>query len=195
MILYLGLDAPPNCFHYPVIKIMPKELSQQDLANLTSSTHVIFTSKTAVQILKKQAQNLKDKTILAVGKKTAGLLQDFGFNPLVASNECAEGIIDLLKEIPLTNPQFFWPHSNLSRDLISSFIKEKGYRFFEAIIYNTVPQTPLPIPNLNQFEEIIFTSPSTIDGFLAIFGTLPPNKKLTAIGPITEKKLQEELMV
>jgi uroporphyrinogen-III synthase len=39
------------------------------------------------------------------------------------------------------------------------------------------------------FDEIVFTSPSTVAAFKEIFGALPRGKKLVAIGPITEEAL------
>jgi uroporphyrinogen-III synthase len=46
------------------------------------------------------------------------------------------------------------------------------------------------VPNLAAFDEIVFTSPSTIEAFLAIFGALPRDKILTPVGPVTEAALR-----
>ena len=48
--------------------------------------------------------------------------------------------------------------------------------------------------NLLEFDEIFFTSPSTVDGFLNIFGAFPKNgPRLVSIGPITKAYLEKKL--
>jgi uroporphyrinogen-III synthase len=51
-----------------------------------------------------------------------------------------------------------------------------------------------PIPSLASIREIIFTSPSTVEGFFDIFKGEPlENKKLNCIGPVTENALAKIL--
>jgi uroporphyrinogen-III synthase len=61
---------------------------------------------------------------------------------------------------------------------------------FTAIdLYDPIFQAPLPIPNLDEFDEIVFTSPSTVRAFLAIYGEIPKDKIIAPIGPITKMSL------
>jgi uroporphyrinogen-III synthase len=56
-------------------------------------------------------------------------------------------------------------------------------------LYETVAQRVEPVPDLRLFDEIVFTSPSTVDAFFEIFGHIPSGKKIVAIGPVTADRL------
>ncbi len=205
-ILYLGLNPPkiPNThvLHYPMIQIIPREASHPDIIHSFSQfseyTHFIFTSQSSVDIFirylsffKLTLSDLAGKPIISVGKKTADLLLSKGLQSIIAKEETAEGVI---KELELLNPTdgyFFWPHSSLSRPAMKDYFKKKKWPLQDCILYDTKLIKYEQNPDLTQVDEIIFTSPSTVDGFLANFGQLPKEKKLTAIGPITQKKLDD----
>lgn len=85
---------------------------------------------------------------------------------------------------------FFLPHSKRARPNLTEFMKKKGIPYFALAIYDTHFQCLQPIPPLEDFDEIVFTSPSTVEGFIRIFGMLPKDKKLRAIGPLTQQALE-----
>ena len=200
--LYLGLKPPEDKIHYlhcPIIKTIlhPPENSDIQLGfqSIPKYTHIIITSKTAARYFfqhlshfKFNSQDLLNKTFIAVGKKTADTLTENGIKKiLIAEQETSEGIVSTLHQ--LQNTYVFWPHSQLSRPIISQFLKKQAIPFQECILYTTITQIPTPVPNLDHFQEIIFTSPSTVDAFLEIYKALPSDKILTTIGPITRAKL------
>jgi uroporphyrinogen-III synthase len=209
--LYLGTNpatfesqgyARGHLIHYPVIKIVPRSLEHLDLkqayAELSEFTHLIFTSKNAVKIffqhladLKQSAEALQKKTMIAIGTVTAAHLAIQGLVPqLVAKEETQEGVIQLLNSMPLEQAYIFMPRSALSRPVLANFFKERNIRFQACDLYDTVTQILEPKPDLDQVDEIVFTSPSTVNAFLEIFGILPKNKRLIAIGPVTEEALK-----
>ncbi len=199
--LYLGLECPsPEYTHYPVIRIAPysKELPDiaQALSQLPSFTHFLFTSKSAVKTLQTlmgdDADHALGKPAFAVGKATAAVCQEGGYDVVgTASTETAEGLTEMLDGFPLENARLFWPHSVLSRDVIPAYARTRDVVLVDCAIYTTIPQCIEPVPNLDAFDEIIFTSPSTVEGFLDIFGQLPCDKQLTAIGSITQARLDQ----
>lgn len=146
-------------------------------------THVIFTSQTTVNYW----PGPWDKQTIAIGPATASALQKKGLDPLIASDSTQEGIIELISKI---DGYFFLPHSRRARSALTDYMREKGIPFFALDLYDTVFQKPDPVPNLDDFDEIIFTSPSTVEGFLKIYGRLPKDKKLTPIGPVTERAME-----
>ena len=81
------------------------------------------------------------------------------------------------------------PRSSRSRPVIAQFFQEKEIRYQACDLYDTVTQALKPKPDLKLVDEIVFTSPSTVSAFLEIFGKLPKDKKLTAIGPVTQEML------
>jgi len=98
-------------------------------------------------------------------------------------------MVSLIESLPLDNVYFFWPHSALSRPILSNFLKRKQLRFKECVLYDTMMNPAVRPINLEGVDEIHFTSPSTVEAFKKLFGALPKNKILRAIGPITEEHL------
>ncbi len=145
-------------------------------------THVIFTSQEAVRYLD---QPLHDKQVIAVGEATAKAVRSRGGEPLVANPSTQEGVMALLQTLDLSNAFLFFPHSVKARGGLIQFLR--FYRHVCLPLYDTLFQKPEPVPDLDAIDEIVFTSPSTVEGFIRIFGALPRNKKLTAIGPITQQ--------
>ncbi len=151
-------------------------------------THVIFTSKNGVRHWH-EVGNAKGKIAIAIGEATARQLRQQGVEPLVAPYATQEGVIALLETLPLENSYLLYPRSKLARPHLAKYLKQRNAPVFILDLYETIFQKIEPVPDLGQFDEIVFTSPSTVEGFLRIFGALPRDKKLTAIGPITEKSI------
>lgn len=191
--LYLGLD-PKNYFcsgtlvHYPVIRTMQINgiEFQKAISLWPQFTHVVFTSQTAVKYWE---GDLNGKICIAIGEATAEALRNRGAIPLIAPNATQEGVIELIESMELQNAFLFLPRSRLSRSALTDFLQRKQICFFALDLYDTLFQKLEPVPDLNEIDEIVFTSPSTVDGFVKIYGKLPSDKKLTGIGPITQKAI------
>lgn len=209
-ILYLGLN-PKNfkgdqskLIHLPIIKTVPrdKNLCIHDLKDVDTFTHLIFTSQTTVDIffdlmneIPISKSLLQNKIYLAVGQATKKKLESYLIeNIWIAKNETQEGVIELIKEIPKENSYIFWPHSALSRKILSLFLKKENYHYRESIFYDTVPHFDHEPINFNEIKEIIFTSPSTVDAFLNLYPTIPNKILFTAIGPITKKAIEDKIL-
>lgn len=215
-ILYLGIDPPTgthskfiydkknsHLIHYPIIKTVTSKKSEllKAFKNFLKFTHIIFTSKTTVKIFFEILENLSfsfdeisAKQYIVVGKSTAHALKEYGIMASkVAKEETATGIVTLLKCLDLTNSFIFFPHSKLSRKTLVSFFLEENLNFEESQFYTTIPFKFGPLPDLSTVDEIVFTSPSTVDAFLTFFKKFPPNKILTSIGPVTNLRLENKL--
>lgn len=195
-VLYLGTD--PHHFecdrkivHLPLIQIIPCEEAKEAFQEMEKYTHLIFTSKNAVEIFFSfYKEKLINKIFVSVGKVTAKHLEAHGYTPqLVAREETQEGIIQLLKNENLSDAYLFLPRSSLSRPILVDFLRAAGVAFCAVTLYKTELLKPKVVPDLNEFEEIIFTSPSTVEAFFQLFQNIPMNVKLTPIGPITSKAL------
>ncbi len=201
-ILYLGLDpqrwpAEGTLIHYPVIQTQRLDSLevQRALQLWPQFTHVIFTSRSAVRHWWEVKDNF-DKQAIAIGEGTAMELRLRGVEPLVAPEAIQEGVISLLEAMTLRvcgqslrDSFLFFPHSKRARSALLEYLTKRGISFFSLDLYDTIFQKPEPVPSLDTIQEIVFTSPSTVDGFLQIFGSLPKNIRLTAIGPITRNYL------
>ncbi len=197
-ILYLGTD-PTNyshtgeLIHYPVIKIVP--LNPKDLFDdWERCTHLVITSKHAARLFAEHLRAAKktiNQEVIAVGTASARALEKEKI-PVnqIAREETQEGIIELLEKSPPPKNAFFYlPRSARSRPLLTDYLARSGYSFKAIDLYDTHFQKPGPLPDLEQFDEIIFTSPSTVDGFCALELKIPEHVILTAIGPVTQLRL------
>ena len=93
------------------------------------------------------------------------------------------------------NRLVFYPHSSLSPEDIPLALQELGFNVLSAVVYNNeLPKNPHRV-NLNHFKRIVFTSPSTIDNFIKLYGKLPENTEFITRGPITQEHLEEVMEV
>ncbi len=187
MKLYLGTECPSAEYvHYPIIRIEPRPLPDNAHEIFPTFTHIIFTSKNAVEIFLAHFSDLSSKILIAVGQATASRLPPSH----IAQNESQEGIIELLQELDLANANMLLPRSSKARHLLDDFLQRCNVRYKVWDLYDPVPQIPFPLPPLDQFEEIIFTSPSTVKAFFKFFGKPPVHLKCTCQGHVTEEALK-----
>jgi uroporphyrinogen-III synthase len=209
-ILYLGLDpthyqTDGEIFHWPIIQIVPRPLQdsalQQSLSHFNTYSHILITSKSTVRILKDYLPRLNiplsvwaNKMTLAVGQVTAQHLYESGISPtLIAQEETAEGLIEELKHLNLKQAHVFWPHSARARSVIPDFLRIHHIRHTTCVLYEPHSCAPDQLPVLEDFDEIVFTSPSTVEAFLNIFSKFPSHARLKTIGPVTARFLEEQI--
>lgn len=210
-ILYLGtslshFSEPDQCLHYPVIRIIPKTKEDERvrfcLNQLTLFSHCILTSKNSVEILWNLCLKLfldpsallADKCI-CIGPSTASALREKGISPLwQALDATQEGILSFFSGKESSNFYVFYPRSSLARPVLRSYLEQNFIRHEILDLYDTQYQKIEPIPDLKKIREIVFTSPSTVEGFFRIFHEIPSEIKLSFQGPITQKKFQERFI-
>lgn len=194
--LYLGLDpknfsSPNRIVHYPIIRILPLPLCN---LHFDPFTHWIFTSQTAVRILSSHLK--KCPQVIAIGKATAACLKDCGVTPeFVANQETQEGIIALLEKEKFQDPHFLWPRSKKARPVLASWMALQKWKLTEWPIYDIQVNRIEPLPSLDEFEEIVFSSPSIVDAFLEVFGDFPRHARFTTIGPVTREHLALKMQI
>lgn len=199
--LYLGIDLPDTPYdtkfiHYPLIRPIPRDPNTPEideaLTHLESFTHIIFTSKSAVRLFfcYLQEETVDGITCICVGSKTAAEARKHGATSIItASTETAEGVIELLKTLDLTTSNVLWPHSALSRPLINHYLTKHAITHTSVVIYDTIPVRPSYSIDPTEYDGLYFTSPSTVDAYASLFGALPQDKELHAIGPVTREAL------
>lgn len=191
-VLYLGLDPTrfqmKDCVlvHYPIIEIAVRESSLEMAAECT---HILCTSRTVCEIvLSKFPAWQQQKNWLAIGQATGSMIT----GAIVSNqNPTAEGFIGFLSQIHQPWHSYFYPHSSLARPLIKDYLEQSTWAYRECILYDTHVRKVDPIPKIDEFDEIVFTSPSTVDAFIELFGDLPRDRKLNSIGPVTENYLNK----
>jgi uroporphyrinogen-III synthase len=154
-------------------------------------THWLFTSPNAVRHWCTLVRPNDSAKYIVVGSSTAAALEKFGIQAMVAPFPTQEGVIALLDRLDLGSARIGWPRSSRSRPVLADYLTKRGLSFMGIDLYETVSHRLEPVPDLHLFDEIVFTSPSTVDAFLEIFGEIPSGKKIVTIGPVTEKRLAD----
>ena len=192
-ILYTGTD-PSNfegdsLVHCPLIEVVEKDWCIRDVSRFS---HFVLTSKNAVGIFAKRVA-VQDKIIVAVGKATAKALEDAGWAvSVVAKEECQEGIVVEFEKMDLKGARVCLPRSSGARDVIDRYLEGRGIAYEVIELYDVKTSFPKKLPDLDSIEKVVFTSPSTVRAFIEVFGSIPRDKELIAIGDVTRKALGEK---
>lgn len=187
-ILHTGLEPLMEtlewrAFHLPLIKIVPRPPPK---IFVETCTHVIFGSKNAVRIALQHDPSINKLVGIAVGKGTTEVMVQNGFTEVhTAEIAQTEGIVALLDTLDLQGTRILWPHAARSRPVLRDELLKRGIPFEEWIAYDTYPISYTPI-DLSVFEEVFFSSPSTVEAFAALYPKYPTHLKLRGIGAITE---------
>jgi hydroxymethylbilane synthase len=201
-VLYTGLDLPQDPYthyiHYPLIQTTPTPFSElrEACAQYARSSHVIITSKTAAryffELCHHSLLSFSDKLFIAVGKKTKHVLEQHGVQHiLTAEQETSEGVVALIEKKTPNNSILFWPHSEQSRDVIASSLHNTSRTLIECILYTTKASMPKTALDTLSFDELFFSSPSTVDAYISFFGV--PTKPCSCQGEVTKRYLRARI--
>jgi uroporphyrinogen-III synthase len=210
--LYLGSD-PTRFFsdgqtkvtHFPLLEIVPRSFVLPHLlavlADWNAYSHLLLTSKQTVSVLSDALayhglpSPKKACEILAIGKTTASAIEQQGWRvAFCSSDERQEGILARLRLIEWGEESFaFLPRSSLARGSLETFFLDRAIRHQVCDLYDTLPREIKKWPDLEQFDEIFFTSPSTVAIFFNQIHELPKRPQLKAIGPVTLSFLRTSL--
>lgn len=188
--------------HVPMIEIQPpgnfKELDAA-IFRIGDYDGLLFTSRHAaayfLERFKKKVKGgvpvLRSKMIFAIGSTTAGALKNSGLEATaMPEKETAESMLELLARSRVRGKRFLIPRSDLARDLLVDGLRELGARVDAVTVYrNICPK--IQKQDLDRIDEIVFTSPSTVNNFMKVHASVPERVKLWAIGPVTLARLQE----
>ena len=188
------------------------------LEDYSDISYLLFTSQYAVKGFMRvveytnyQQYTNEDLKVISIGKTTTEALHKAGFKDVIQVDEDNRyGIIEWFKKerpkfleqhpIEIEHgeeyeeiPAVLYPCSSLSPDDIPEALFALRYNVTKWTVYNNeLPKNPRRV-NLNHFKRIVFTSPSTIDNFIKLYGKLPENTEFITRGPITQAHLEEVL--
>lgn len=198
--------------YFPVIEIRSIEDNpklDQALKNINKYDWVVFTSVNAVNVVFDKFSPLLlgeglGVSFAAIGPKTAETLKERGVTPdFVPEEYVAEAILPGLGD--LRGKWVLLPRAEIARQALPEAIVKAGGTAHEITVYKTLPTQP-DAEGLAALKAgvdwITFTSPSTVQNFVAIAKQnglnplkLPNNPLFACIGPITELAAREEGLV
>ena len=189
--LYTGLTSPDATYiHTPLIEIVPVDDNTQlrrAIADIDSYDYVLFTSRYAAKYVR--TLSVKHTRIVSIGRTTTKALHQIGVEEVYEVEEDnSYGVVSWFSSQP--RGRVLIPRSNLALSIIPEGLRLLGFEVDCVTAYiNRMPEHPKKV-NLDEIDRIVFTSPSTIDNFIHLYGALPEKKELVTRGPITEQHLQ-----
>ena len=167
--------------------------------------YVVFTSQhsisSTIECIPELLEEQENYIFISIGDTTTEALHNTGIKDVIQVEEDNRfGIIKWFEkekekydEANARYEDIIYPHSSLSPEDIPLALQELGFSVKSFVAYkNVMPEHPRLV-NLNHFKRIVFTSPSTIDNFIDLYGKLPENTEFITRGSITQKHLEEVL--
>ncbi len=188
-------------FHLPLIKVEPMDDYREFdnyLKNISDYDWIIFASRYGAEYFFNRlgavgldSRALNGIKIAAVGDSTKNSLLDFGIKAdLVPKNESSKGLIKKLKKRGLRNKRIFLPRSDISDKGLEKEFKKLGAEITTSFAYkNVLPDNLLDL-DLKDFDEIMFTSPSTVRNFKKRYKKVPRKVKIRYIGDVTLREIK-----
>ncbi|MBP3775198.1 MAG: uroporphyrinogen-III C-methyltransferase [Bacteroidaceae bacterium] len=202
--LYTGVRCPgPRFLHTPLIELLPVEDEnpiKEAIRALPTYQYILFTSRHAVHHWFRHLDDvsrLGHATIVSIGPSTTEALREHGIEHTTEAHPSdSYGVTDTFRELlsthrPQTGAQrVLIPRSDKALSLIPDGLSQLGYEVSTVTVYhNRMPQNVQRV-NLNHIGCIVFTSPSTVDNFMRLYGHLPTDKQYMAQGRITQEYLK-----
>lgn len=196
--LYTGSQCPdPNYVWTPLIKLTAladKSELAQSAAEISNYDYVIFTSRHSAQFWVEAAGDgfvMPDAvTVVAIGDTTAAELNSLGIRvDMLPAIDDSQGVVDLMAARPVG--RVLLPRSDKALPTIPDGLRKLGFDVTTVTAYENKQNKSARRIDLSNVDNIIFTSPSTVDAFVSLYGGLPSGKKLIARGRATQARIDE----
>ncbi|MCH9811482.1 uroporphyrinogen-III synthase [bacterium] len=211
-VLYTGIDLSAygggkNCFHLPYVSLHYRTLSAGDgkeiFEKIYRYTHLLFPTKFAVKsffyFMRKwnvPKEYLDPVFILALGNSTKKALEEEGITiNYIGSDETEEGMVRMLESIDLEGAELLIPQSGMHRPKLIHFLVEKEVSYKEIVLYDLQEERPETEIKLENFDEIVFSTPVAVRAFFDVHKDIPPSIDVHCMGLSTRKKLRDCLEI
>ncbi len=192
-----------NVIEFPTIEIRVKD----NLTGLNNAIEkieeyhwIIFTSRNGVNIFfnalkagKKDARNLYNNKIAAIGPATAKELNKYYLEPdMIPSEYVAEEILNEMKKFGIAGKRILLPCASEARLTLKQGLSDLGANVDRVEIYETITPGNISLDAMADVESsdlITFTSSSTVNNFYKIVKIT--KAKHACIGPVTAETLKK----
>ncbi|MBQ9261783.1 MAG: uroporphyrinogen-III synthase [Prevotella sp.] len=192
--LYTGITCPnPAYVHTPLIEIAPVDddaALQRVAHDIDRYDYVLFTSRYAAKYV--GAMFAHARRIVSIGSTTTAALYNIGAKEVwQVDDDNSYGVISWFRKQP--RGRVLIPRSNLALSIIPEGLRQSGFEVDTVTAYiNSMPKN-LQRVDLSHIDRIVFTSPSTIDNFIRLYGSLPEGKVFVFRGQVTKNYLQTKI--
>ena len=195
-VLYTGAVCPNSSYiHTPLIEINGVDddtLLRSAAKRLQEFDYLLFTSRFAVKYWILSNGGFDIENVVSIGAKTSEALRNAGVkNIKQTEKDDSYGVIDWFSA--QKKGRVLIPRSNIALPIIPDGLKALGFDVETVTAYkNQMPANAKKV-SLEKIDKIIFTSPSTVDNFVKLYGGIPKDKILETRGVVTEKRLKEKM--
>ena len=194
--LYTGTHSPQSDYiHTPLIEICRIE-NNVDLYNAIREAseydYILFTSQYSVKYWAEYDVPFPNQNtrIVSIGSTTTQALNNVrATNVEQVGADNSYGVLQWFER--QKKGSVLIPRSNIALPIIPNGLRQLNFRVKTVVAYeNRMPQNVQKI-DLATIDKIIFTSPSTIDNFISIYGQLPIDKQIVTRGIVTQTHLDK----
>jgi len=185
--------------HQPLInieKIWPNKYAKDIIDDLSAYDWLFFTSRYSVGYffewlfeLGRDSRYLSSLKIAAIGQVTATALAENGIRADLIPNE--ESSVGLLREISvrkISPARVLLTRSEAGLPVLPEGLQQAGWEVTVLPLYqNKMPAGLKPL-DLQQFNKIVFSSPSCVSNFKELYGHFPDHVEFIFRGRETEKR-------
>lgn len=202
----LFLNAGANLLELPLIKIQRTQLREEEkkcILQVNDFHWLVFTSPNGVRYFFENLQELQGSQkllatiqIAVIGNKTEKVLKSFGYqpsfvNPGSTGEEFAAAFSSLLKS-KKHKQKVLLALGKIAREVIQNEINEiakcSRINLYETLPVETLDEKMWKLISEDKYEMLLFTSPSGINNFVKIAGSINlKNTRMACIGETTAK--------
>lgn len=173
-----------------------KEFRKQKV-DILSHSAIIFTSRHAVDHFFHICNELKiempaDMKYFCISDQTSNYLQKYIVirkRKIFTGLKTAQDLLEILKKHK--NEKYLFPCSDIRKSDIPDFLRENGFDFTEAIMYQTVASDLSDLKEV-YYDILAFFSPSGISSLFVNFPEFKQNNtRIAAFGPTTARAVQD----
>ncbi len=173
-----------------------KEFRKQKI-DILEHTAIIFTSRNAVDHFFQICQELKvemppEMKYFCISEQTSNYLQKYIVirkRKIFTGTKTAQDLLELLKKHK--GERYLFPCSDIRKNDIPDYLRDNGYTYTEAVIYNTVAADLSDLTEVF-YDVLAFFSPSGINSLYVNFPDFKQNNtRIAAFGPTTAKAVRD----
>ena len=158
---------------------------------LLTSPRAVEAFAEALRWLPNQSAAWTAKPVFAVGPRTSEALRQLGFQPQGEEAGNAEALADVLEQSAAgLDGRLLFLCGDRRRDTLPERLQNAEIAFEECIVYRTLPQTHLELPD-EEPDWMIFFSPSGVEAMERTSEMRRWKAWIAAIGPTTATALQQ----
>lgn len=206
-ILYTGTHPglSPRGHHCPMIQIVYRpyaDFQPQEQALFMKPGHdwIMFTSQHTVEqwftLLGhsgQDARSLAGTRIASIGTVTTRALEGHGIRPDLQAprdQEHSQGLAAALAKLA-PRGSILLPRSSAGLRLLPDLLTQSGYKVTELILYHTQQRSDDPGLDLEDYDIIEFSSPSTVEAFRVWYPSIPERILVHTRGPQTATRFAD----